>query len=229
LTLVDFDRICATNTNRQLHAMRGTVGKLKAEVMAERAQLINPDCQVTAVADFYREEVAERMLPAGAFDFAIDAVDNIKAKLHLLARCVSLGVPVVSTMGAAGRLDPTLIRVSDLSETHSDPFAKDVRKLLRLKHGLDTAQRTGIQVVFSLEPRRDPEPVSLDEEGFTCVCPQGENDFNTCERKSQIDGSVSFVTSMFGMTAAGVVVRALASSRFLRIASPLQIRQEGER
>ena len=181
--------------------------------MAERSRLINPDCQVTAVADFYREEVAEQMLPAGTFDFAIDAIDNMKAKLHLLARCVSLGLPVVSTLGAAGRLDPTLIRVCDLSETHSDPFAKDVRKLLRLKHGVDTAQRTGIQVVFSLEPRRAPVPVSADEEGFTCVCPQGDNAFNTCERKGQIDGTVAFVTSAFGMTAAGVVVRALAAQR----------------
>lgn len=213
LTVVDFDLVCVTNTNRQLHAVHGTIGKAKATLMAERVKAINPLCDVTPVVEFYREEEAERLLAAGAYDFVVDAIDNVKAKLHLLARCVKLGVPVVSSMGAAARLDPTLVRVADLSETHSDPFAKDVRKLLRLKHGVDTTKHCGIQAVFSLEPRREPEPVSHDHEGFQCVCPQGDNEFNTCERKVQIDGTVPFVTSVFGMTAAGVVVRMLASRR----------------
>ncbi len=132
LTLVDFDVICVTNTNRQLHATVSTVGKSKAELLAARCLQINPEISVTPVVDFYREEVSEQML-SGQWDFVVDAIDNVKAKLHLLHACVTRGIKVVSAMGAAGRLDPTYIRVDDLSETHMDALAKDVRKLLRRK------------------------------------------------------------------------------------------------
>src|SRR5262245_43933815 len=128
LTLVDFDDVCVTNSNRQLHATVSTVGKSKAELMAQRCKQIHPDVDVTAVKDFYRDDLAEQKLPARRYDYLVGAIDNVKAKLHLLHRCVSLGVPVVSSMGAAGRLDPTRVRVEDLCETHIDPFAKDIRK-----------------------------------------------------------------------------------------------------
>jgi tRNA A37 threonylcarbamoyladenosine dehydratase len=138
----------------------------------------------------------------------------VKAKLHLLHRCLSLGLPVVSSMGAAGRLDPTLIRVEDLSETHMDPFAKDIRKLLKRKWGVATERYTGITAVYSIEPRREPVPLRYDEgtDGFLCVCP-GENEFHTCDHRTQIDGSAVFVTSAFGMNCAGVVVRRLSAAR----------------
>jgi tRNA A37 threonylcarbamoyladenosine dehydratase len=118
-------------------------------------------------------------------------------------------------MGAAGRLDPSSIRVEDLCETHMDPFAKDIRKLLKRKYGHDTSKPTGITAVFSIEPRRDPVSVHYDEQhgGFLCVCPQGENAFHSCEHRNQIDGSVAFVTSVFGMQMAGVVVRRVAQGR----------------
>jgi tRNA A37 threonylcarbamoyladenosine dehydratase len=118
-------------------------------------------------------------------------------------------------MGAAGRLDPTYIRVEDLCETHMDPFAKDVRKLLKRKYGLDTNKPTGITAVFSIEPRRDPFELTYDEAtgGFICVCPHGENEFHSCEHRNQIDGSVAFVTSIFGMQIAGAVVRRIAQGR----------------
>ncbi|NPC86100.1 tRNA threonylcarbamoyladenosine dehydratase [Pyxidicoccus fallax] len=214
LTLVDHDDVCVTNTNRQLHATVKSVGKSKAELMAQRCQEINPQAKVEALRDFYREEVAEQMLAAGQYDFVVDAIDNVKAKLHLLHRCVTLGVPVVSSMGAAGRLDPTAIRVEDLSETHMDPFAKDIRKLLKRKYGVETDRHTGITAVYSIEARRMPVALQYDDatDGFLCVCPQ-DNDFHTCDHRTQIDGSVAFVTSCFGMNAAGVVVRRLASSR----------------
>jgi tRNA A37 threonylcarbamoyladenosine dehydratase len=126
---------------------------------------------------------------------------------------VTLKIPVVSSMGAAGRLDPTAIRVEDLSETHMDPFAKDVRKLLRRKHGVDTDRPTGITAVYSIEPCRDPVPLNYDAstDGFLCVCPSRENDFHTCDHRTQINGSVAFVTSVFGMNCAGVAVRRLAT------------------
>lgn len=213
LTLVDFDVVCVTNSNRQLHATVSTVGKAKAELMAQRCKSINPDVSVTTIVDFYREELSEQML-AGKLDYVVDAIDNIKAKLHLLNECVKRGIPVVSSMGAAGRLDPTYIRVDDLCETHMDPFAKDVRKLLKRKHGVDTNKPTGITAVFSIEPRRQPFELKYDEGGgFMCVCPHGENEFHNCEDRNQIDGSVAFVTSIFGMQIAGVVIRRIAQGR----------------
>ncbi len=214
LTLVDFDVVCVTNTNRQLHATQATVGKAKAELMAQRCKQINPEASVESRVDFYREEVAEQML-AGRWDYVVDAIDNVKAKLHLLHQCVVRGIPVVSSMGAAGRLDPTYLRVEDLCETHMDAFAKDIRKLLKRKYGLDTNKPTGITAVFSIEPRRQPIDLHYDEAhgGFQCVCPHGENDFHSCEHRNQIDGSVAFVTSVFGMAMAGVVVRRVAQGR----------------
>jgi tRNA A37 threonylcarbamoyladenosine dehydratase len=213
LTLVDFDDVCVTNVNRQLHATVSAVGKSKAELMAQRCRQINPDVEVVAVKEFYRAELAETLLPPG-FDYVVDAIDNVKAKLHLLDRCVKLGIPVVSAMGAAGRLDPTRIRVEDLCETHMDPFAKDIRKLLKRKYGIDTNQPTGITAVYSIEPNRDPVPLNYDaaHDGFLCVCPR-ENDFHSCDHRTQINGSVAFVTSVFGMQAAGVVVRRIAGRR----------------
>jgi tRNA A37 threonylcarbamoyladenosine dehydratase len=212
LTLVDFDVVCVTNSNRQLHATVSTVGKPKAELMAQRCRSINPEVSVEPVVDFYREENSGQLLE-GHWDAVVDAIDNIKAKLHLLSECVSRGLPVVSSMGAAGRLDPSCIRVDDLSQTHMDPFAKDVRKLLKRKHGVETNLPTGITAVFSLEPRRQPLAPSYDAEGFECVCPHGENEFHSCEHRSQIDGSVAFVTSVFGMQMAGAVVRRIAQGR----------------
>lgn len=214
LTLVDFDDVCVTNTNRQLHATASGVGKPKVELMAARCRQINPDASIEPIKDFYREELAERLVTRD-FDFVVDAIDNVKAKLHLLHRCNTLGLPVVSSMGAAGRLDPTVVRVEDLCETHMDPFAKDIRKLLKRKYGLDTNRPTGITAVYSIEARREPIPLTYDDRtgGFQCVCPQGENEFHSCERRTQIDGSVAFVTSVFGMNMAGVVVRRLAAGR----------------
>lgn len=214
LTLVDFDVVCVTNSNRQLHATVSTVGKAKAELMAQRCKSINPDISLTTIVDFYREENSEQMFE-GKYDYVVDAIDNIKAKLHLLNECVKRGIPVVSCMGAAGRLDPTYIRVDDLCETHMDPFAKDIRKLLKRKHGIDTNKPTGITAVFSIEPRRKPFDLKYDEAsgGFMCVCPHGSNEFHSCDERNQIDGSVAFVTSIFGMQIAGVVIRRIAQGR----------------
>ncbi len=213
LTLVDFDAVCVTNVNRQLHATARTVGKSKAELMAARCREINPEAEVVAVKEFYREELAEALLPPGAYDLVVDAVDNVKAKLHLLHRCVTLGVRVVSCMGAAGRLDPTAVRVGDLSETVMDPFAKDVRKHLRRKYGVGVDGPTGITAVWSVEPPATPLPLRYDQQscGFLCVCPHQENDFHTCDHRTQINGSAAFVTSVFGMNAAAVAVRSLAA------------------
>jgi tRNA A37 threonylcarbamoyladenosine dehydratase len=213
LVLVDFDEICVTNVNRQLHAMKGTVGKYKVEVMAERLRLIHPTADVQAVPKFYNADSSDELL-AGPIDYVVDAIDNVTAKVHLIATCVRRGIPIVSSMGAAARLDPTRVRSADLSETHSDPFARNVRKLLRQHHGLATTEGPlGVTAVFSDEPPTAPSPVHYDRgQGFRCVCPNGENNLHTCERRSRIEGSAAFVVGTFGLTCASVAVRNLIGS-----------------
>ena len=211
LVLVDFDDICVTNVNRQLHAMKGNIGKSKVEVMAERLRLVHPTGTVTTVSEFYSAESSERLL-SGKIDYVIDAIDNMTAKAHLLATCVARKIPVVSSMGAAARIDPTRVRVADLSDTNIDPFARSLRKLLRDKHGLEcrAGSPVGIRAVFSEEEPIAPAPISYDADtGFVCVCPNSDNGKHTCEKRSRIDGSASFVTGTFGLTTASVVVREL--------------------
>jgi tRNA threonylcarbamoyladenosine dehydratase len=211
LGLVDFDKVCVTNTNRQLHAMKGTVGKRKVEVMAERLRLVHPTAQIEPVPEFYNAQSSERIL-AGKVDYVIDAIDNLTAKAHLLATCLARRIPVVACMGAAARLDPTQIRVDDLSNTTKDPFARALRKILRSEHGLELGkdQPIGIDAVFSLEEPTAPSAPGYDEGvGFRCVCPGGKNGMHDCDRRARIDGSAAFVTGSFALAAASVVVRKL--------------------
>jgi tRNA A37 threonylcarbamoyladenosine dehydratase len=212
LTLVDFDDVCITNFNRQLHAVRGTVGKPKAVLMAERVEAINPDAWVEPIQAFYEASTSDALLEPRP-DFVVDCIDNVTAKLHLLATCHQRGIPVVSSMGAAARLDPTRVRVADLSETHSDPLAKAIRKNLRLRYGIDCNQPVGITAVFSEESVNLPEELAYDSIGFLCVCPHRADSPHSCEKRSIIHGTAVFVTSVFGMTAAGVAVRALSGKR----------------
>lgn len=215
LVLVDFDDVCVTNTNRQLHAMKGNIGRPKVQIMAERLRLVSPTATIDAVQRFYQEEHADELL-AGHVDYVVDAIDSIKAKTHLLATCARRGIPVVSSMGAAGRIDPTRVRTSDVADTEVCPLAKDVRRILRTKHDMpcERGTRTGITAVYSDESPIAPAPISYDAgEGFVCVCPNRDNGVYTCDRKARIDGSASFVTGTFGMVAASVVVRALVGER----------------
>ncbi len=207
--LVDYDRICVTNVNRQLHAMKGTLGKPKAEVMAERLRLINPDAVIEARGEFYAAETSARLLVPEP-DVVIDAIDNIAAKMHLIATCVREKLRCVSAMGAAARLDPTQVRVADLSETKVDPFARDLRRNLRRKHALDCSKRVGVWAVYSEEPPLAPQALEYDDGAFRCVCPGGMNGVNDCEHKNRVEGSIAFVPSVFGMTMASVAVKLLA-------------------
>lgn len=208
IILVDFDRICATNVNRQLHAMKGTLGKPKVEIMAERLRLINPDAVIEPRAEFYSAQTSDRLL-APEPDLVIDAIDNLTAKMHLLVTCRRRGLRVVSSLGAAARLDPTAIRVADLSQTRVDPLARNLRRGLRKTYGVDVAKKTGILAVYSQELPLAPQQLAYDTDGFACVCPGGVNGVNDCERKHRVDGSVAFVTSVFGMTAAATGVKLL--------------------
>ena len=214
LTIVDFDQICVTNTNRQLHALTGMVGEFKAEVLAERFRKINPHAQVRALVKFYNETTSEEILGATADapkpDFVIDAIDNVTAKCHLLASCRDRGIPVVSSSGSGGRLDPTQIRIADLAETEVDPLARAIRRILREKYGYPAKGAFGIQAVYSTEPVIDPQELEYDNgKGFKCVCPQGQNGLNDCDMKNQILGNAAYLTATFGYFCASVAIRHL--------------------
>lgn len=214
LTLVDFDKVCITNSNRQLHAMQGTIGKRKVDVMKERLRLVSPSAEIVALPEFYSAETSEGILQ-GPIDFVVDAIDNLKAKGHLVAQCLRRGIPVVSSMGAAAKMDPTQVRVADLSKTHHDPFASALRRILRTKHGFEFGKRTllGVHAVFSPEEATLPSAPGYDGgEGFRCVCPGGKNGRYDCDRRPRIDGSASFVTGTFGLVMASVVVRTLIAN-----------------
>lgn len=202
LTLVDFDRVCITNLNRQLHATRKTVRKFKSDLMAERAEAINPRAEIVAINKFYDEETSAEILGAG-HDIVLDCIDNMTAKIHLLTTCVRRGQPVISAMGAGGRMDPTRVQVSDLSKTKNDPFARIVRKLLR-REGIDG----GIPVVWSDEP---PNELDADAEAsFRCICPDKDlKARHSCEQRFQVQGTVSWMPSIFGLTMSAAAVHQL--------------------
>jgi len=219
LIVVDYDRICVTNVNRQLHAMKGSLGKSKADVMAERLRAINPDAVIEARGEFYSAETSARLLVPEP-DVVIDAIDNVAAKMHLIATCVRERLRIVSAMGAAARLDPTAVRVADLSETRVDPFARDLRRNLRRKHAIDCNRHTGVWAVFSEETPLAPRELAYDDGAFRCVCPGGHNGVNDCEHKHRVEGSVAFVPSVFGMTMASIAVKLLADLPLPRVTSP---------
>lgn len=213
VTLVDFDLVCVTNSNRQLHAMRGNIGRPKVEVMAERLRLIHPTGQFDARVEFYAADSSAALL-APRPDYVIDAIDNITAKAHLIVSCRRAGIPLVSSMGAAARIDPTRVRVDDLARTHHDPFAHHVREALRQAYGwhFKASRPTGIPAVFTDEASIAPSALGYDVAtgGFQCACPQGDNGKHTCDKRSRIDGSAAWVVGTFGLVAASVVVRELS-------------------
>jgi tRNA A37 threonylcarbamoyladenosine dehydratase len=174
LTIVDFDDVCVTNVNRQMQAFPSTVGQSKADLLAQRIRAINPDADVDSIQAFYDPETSKALLSPQP-DFVVDAIDNVTAKLHLLATCLKSGIPVVSVAGAGAKIDPTMIRVADLSKTKIDPLARVVRKELS-RRGFDTQNHVGLPMVYSEEPTIEPEPPSWDAEGFRCICPHAESD-----------------------------------------------------
>lgn len=214
LTVVDFDDVCVTNANRQLQALTSTVGKKKAEVLAARLQEINPALTVTPLVAFYNAERSEGLLEdaSGApFDFVVDCIDNMTAKMHLIATCRARNIPLVSSMGAAGKLDPTQVALADLSETRICPMAKEMRKLLRQLHGFPRQGPMGVPAVYSTEARHWPRELSYDRGlGFRCVCPQNHPE-HSCDNRNLIDGTTIFVTGAFGLACASYVVNTLTA------------------
>jgi tRNA A37 threonylcarbamoyladenosine dehydratase len=204
VTVVDHDRICITNTNRQSHALHGTIGKTKADVLAARMRLINPAATVDPVIRFYNAESSDELLDS-APDLVLDAIDNLTAKAHLIASCQQKNIAVISSMGAAARLDPTKIRVADIGATTIDPMAKSMRKILRQQYQLSE----GVRTVYSVEP---PNAAQATETPYdnVCVCPApdgGVRELHTCDHRNVILGTVGYVTAAFGMAMVSEVIR----------------------
>jgi tRNA A37 threonylcarbamoyladenosine dehydratase len=203
LTLVDFDEICVTNVNRQIHALSSTIGQKKVEAMAERCRQINPRAEVVAIHRFYDAEASEELLGPN-FDYVLDCIDHITAKLHLIQSCHERQLPIIASMGAANKIDPSLISITDISKTEKCRLARIIRKELR-KRGISK----GIKVVFSTEEFRplSDETVICAE---NCVCPNKEEQKWSCEDRRVILGSSSYIPPIFGLTMAGEVIRTLS-------------------
>jgi tRNA A37 threonylcarbamoyladenosine dehydratase len=183
LTLVDFDDVCITNCNRQIHALTESIGQPKVAVMAARCRAINPEIEVAAIKQRYSEENSAELL-AGPFDYLLDCIDDISAKLHLIRQCYARDLPIIVSMGAANKLDPSLLQVADLAKTKKCRLARIIRKELR-KQGIER----GIKVVFSTEEFR---PLA-----------------NADGERKPILGSSSYLPPMFGLTMAGEVIQTL--------------------
>ncbi len=195
LKLVDFDTVCVTNINRQLHALEETVGSPKAKVMAERLERINPDAEITAAIEFIKaENLAELLSPRP--DYVLDAIDHFTSKVELISYCREQGIPVISSMGAATKRDPGKIHVDDISQTSKCRMARSLRKMLRAR-GITA----GIKVVYSTE--------EFDDQAFVLPSEEEKAAQTGGIKKRVILGSISFIPSIFGLTMAGVVVNDL--------------------
>jgi tRNA A37 threonylcarbamoyladenosine dehydratase len=201
--LIDDDCICLTNINRQIHATRKTVGKPKVEVMKERILDINPRAEVFTHQTFYMPEHADDLVKSD-YDYIIDAIDTVTAKINLIITAKERNIPIISCMGAGNKLDPTKFEIVDIYNTSVCPLAKVMRKELR-KRGVNE-----LKVVYSKE---EPlKPLETDESScrLNCICPKGTT--RTCTIRRQIPGSISFVPSVAGMLIASEVVKDLIRS-----------------
>lgn len=200
-TLFDDDKVCLTNINRQLIATRKTIGKKKVDVMAERIADINPKAAVETHACFYLPENADQFDLSG-YDYVVDAIDTVSAKIELIVRAKAAGVPIISSMGAGNKLNPTMLEVADIYKTSMDPLAKVMRHELK-KRGIKK-----LKVVYSKEKPLTP----IDEDSISCkdncVCPPGTT--RKCTHRRAIPGSVSFVPSVAGLIIASEVVKDIA-------------------
>ena len=190
LTLVDHDVIDVTNINRQIHALTETVGASKTETMARRIHSINPACEVREIRAFYSSKDADMFFPEH-YDYVLDAVDTVTAKIDLAVQCHRYGIPLIASMGAANKLDPTLFAIMDIYHTKGDPLARILRKKLK-ERGIPH-----LSVVCSRERPRTPEAGSE-------MPVAGRN---------TVPASVSFVPSVAGLIMAGAVIRDLLNLR----------------
>lgn len=191
MTLVDADVVSLSNLNRQLPALHSTLGKPKAEVMAARLRDINPDLEVEVRNCFVRDEETEALLDAAHYDFVVDAIDTLSPKTFLIYHALQRHLPIVSSMGAGAKVDPSRIRIADISKTTDCALARAVRKRLK---GMGI--RSGLPVVFSTEPANPRAILEVDDE----------------ECKRTTTGTVSYMPALFGCYLASYVIRHLSQT-----------------
>ena len=187
MTIADADVVSLSNINRQLVALHSTVGRPKAEVLAERLRDIALELELTVVAKYIRDEETYTLLDAARYDYVVDAIDTLSPKLALIAGAMERGIPVVSSMGAGAKTDPTQLQIADIAKTHHCPLAHMLRKRLH-KIGI----RTGFRAVFSPEPIREGAMIECEEQN----------------KKSNV-GTISYLPALFGIGCASVVIRDL--------------------
>ncbi len=187
LTIADSDTVNPSNINRQLIALHSTIGKQKAKVLADRLRDINPDIDLTVVNDYIQEDTLGRLLNMASYDYVVDAIDTLSPKLFLIYETLQKGFPLVSSMGAGGKSDPTKVETADISKTHSCPLAKKLRVRLH-RRGV----HEGFNVVFS------PEPIQA---SALAAC-------NETNKKTMV-GTISYMPAIFGCTCASVVIRGI--------------------
>ncbi len=200
LTLVDDDKICLTNLNRQLFATRSSIGRDKVTVAAERIRDICPDTVVYERRCFFMPDTAHTF-DFASYDYIIDAIDTVKGKLCIITMAKEAGVPVISAMGAGNKIDPTRFRVTDIYQTQNDPLARVIRSELR-KRGIPS-----LKVVCSDEPPIRPLEDAAVSCRAHCVCPPGTA--RKCTVRRDIPGSNAFVPSVAGLILAGAVINDL--------------------
>ncbi len=188
MTVADADTVAPSNINRQLVALHSTVGRAKAEVLAERLRDINPELRLDVVERYIKDSETDALLDADRYDYIVDAIDTLSPKLALIKGALDRGIPLVSSMGAGAKTDPTLMEIKDISKTHHCPLAHMLRKRLH-KIGINR----GFRAVFS------PEPV---REGAMILCEERN-------KKSNV-GTISYIPTLFGIGCASVVIRDLA-------------------
>jgi tRNA A37 threonylcarbamoyladenosine dehydratase len=202
LILVDYDEICLTNTNRQIHAIEGNYGRPKVDAMTERVKAINPDAVVVGWKEFITPANMETILH-GRISYVVDAIDTVSSKVALIAHSRENGIPIISALGTGNKFDPSALRIDDISKTHTCPLAKAVRKTLREK-GIEE----GVKVVYSTEP-----PVEIQADVPTChggcICPHRDEQVYNCTKRRQIPGSTSYLPPIAGLMMAGEVIRDL--------------------
>ena len=198
--LIDDDKVCLTNLNRQIIATRKTVGRYKTEVMKERILEINPDADVRLHQCFFLPENSADF-PVEEYDSVVDAVDTVTAKIELVMKCQEMNVPIISSMGAGNKLDASRFQVADIYKTKVCPLAKVMRRELK-KRGVKK-----LKVVYSEEqPTRPIEDMAISCR-TNCICPPGAE--HKCTERRDIPGSVAFVPSVAGLIIAGEVVKDL--------------------
>ncbi len=188
MTIVDADVVEASNRNRQIPALISTDGKLKTDVMAERIRDINPNIDLKVIPEFLKDQRTVEVLQEGNFDYAVDCIDTLSPKVFFIKACLDMNIPLVSSMGAGGKVDPTQVQVVDISESYQCNLARYVRKRLH-KYGI----RSGFRVVFSPEAA-DQSRIFESEKAFP---------------KKSVIGTISYMPAAFGITVASVVIRDL--------------------